>query len=233
MATITPAMRARRMLISMGIGLAILAVFSVALAMVRGRYEGLSISQALVFGLKSTWPSIALAALVFYIMWGVVYLFIVDRPTTAIPDAIESGRARWKRMRLYISIGLVSVIIAFAFLMHYGLTRRGWDTMFWIPVVMVLLALAFLVRYWVHQPGRDYLYVLGTGDPSRINDERTKMISDKAAYTTLWIVGTLVFYGGILYEMIILGSVPWRTYISAGLIFFIYQLSRWYWGRKL
>ena len=190
---------------------------------------GLSISQALV---NSALP-IAAAVLALFAMWG-LYVLFVERPTAEAPDAIDAGRTRWKRMRLFCTILLVPEIIFFTTGLLYGLTRGQWDASHWPVVGVLCMMVASLVWYWVSPPPkRERLYALGTGDTSRVNDEREQMLTGKAAFTTLMIVIIVIGFGGSLYEAFITGNIPWRANIAVGMIFLIYKVSRWYWARKI
>lgn len=229
MTVVTPKVRNRRTFIYLVIMSGMMGALLVVVAFVAKSLKGgLSIPQALV---NSALP-IAAAVLALFAMWG-LYVLIVERPTAEAPDAIDAGRAHWKRMRLFCTILLVPEIIFFTTGLLYGLTRGQWDASHWPAVVMLFILGALLVWYWMSPPPkREQLYALGTGDTSRVNDEREQMLTGKAAFTTFMIVIIVIGFGGSLYELFITGNTPWRANIAVGMIFMIYKVSRWYWARK-
>ena len=98
---------------------------------------------------------------------------------------------------------------------------------------MCVLFAATLVGYWVQRPSSERLYALGTGDTSRIHDERLQQVLGKAANTTLCIFAGVLILGGLVYETLVLGVWPILTAAEFVTLLVIWTIATSYWNRRL
>ena len=65
------------------------------------------------------------------------------------------------------------------------LTGKDLDVHVLIMLGLAVLYTVVVMVYWVVKPSREYLYAQGTGDRSRIDDERAQAVKGRTAGTTI------------------------------------------------
>ena len=87
--------------------------------------------------------------------------------------------------------------------------------------------------FYLRKPTPEYLHALGTGDLSRLQDERAQRVGGAAAAVTLSIVVPILFLGGVLYEVLVRGEWPIRTGVELVIVLLVWSLAGWHWNRAL
>jgi hypothetical protein len=143
---------------------------------------------------------------------------------------VEDGKVIWKHKRLLYTLLSVPAIISMSSSMIRHIEKK--HDMDWGLASTIVFIIAMLIQHWL-RPNQDTLYVMGTGDTSRINDERAQQVQGKAAISTLNILWYISLSGGILYEMAVLGT--WPLYTTVGILFIslIQGIATRYWDKRL
>ena len=223
--------------------IAIIAVFvcimvysGVWLPILLARQEGLGIAAALRSALfASAEAHVALAMAIGGGLFGLLFYFLVFRSKATVSETATSvGAVRWRRLRLFVTIGMLpSVLLVAGRLLYLLVTGRALEEFDWMAIGLAVFCAAVVATYWVVKPAPEYLYALGTGDHSRILDERAQQVRGGAAHATLNIVVPVLLFGGMLYESLIRGEWPIRSAVELGLILLVYGLASLHWNRKL
>jgi hypothetical protein len=194
------------------------------------RLGGASMSEALraefPFRRPTDWVFVAVAALAF----SACFLFI---RRGAGGHGTAPGAVIWRRLRLVAVIGALLALVSVALFLAAGLAGGGIEGWEWIPLLLLgLFAAGALLLYW-RKPTPEYLHALETGDHSRLQDERAQRVGGAAAAITLSIFVPILFFGGVLYEVLVRGEWPIRTGVEVGVILLVWSLASWHWNRAL
>jgi hypothetical protein len=146
----------------------------------------------------------------------------------------EAGARHWRRLRLLATIlALPFILLTAGWVAFVMLTGRD------LPEhVLVMLGLAacyavVAMVYWIVKPSPEYLYLLGTGDSSQVDDERERDVKGRAAVGAIGLFVALVLLVGVPYDVLIRGVLPIRSTVEAGAIILLWSLCSWRWNRKL
>ncbi len=142
---------------------------------------------------------------------------------------VEDGIIIWQHRRILFTIIGVPPLITF-FVLLYHQTVAG--NVSWSTMALCVFETFWLIYMWI-KPNPEKLYVMSTGDTSRINDEHTQEVKGKAAVTTLDILWRALLSGGILYEMAVLGTWPVRTAVAILIISLTQGIATRYWDKRL
>ena len=195
------------------------------------RLGGASMSEALraefPFRRPTDWVFVAVAALAF----SACLLFI---RRSADGHGTAPGAVIWRRLRrvsvVCALIMLAYVAVGSVYFLMGGDGVEGWE---WIPLLLLgLFAAGALLLYW-RKPTPEYLHALETGDLSRVQDERAQRVGGAAAAITLSVALPILFFGGMLYEVLVRGEWPIRTGLEVGIILLMWSLASWHWNRTL
>ena len=143
------------------------------------------------------------------------------------------GAVVWRRLRLVSVIGALLAVVAVALFLAAGLAGGGIEGWEWIPLLLIGLMAAGALLFYLRKPTPEYLHALGTGDLSRLQDERAQRVGGAAAAVTLSIVVPILFLGGVLYEVLVRGEWPIRTGVELVIVLLVWSLAGWHWNRAL
>ena len=218
------------MVLSMTYGVLILRVLL-------ARRGGLGPAAALREAISGGWPIVALFLLVGAAAALTTYRFMMPRVAgegVSPETARMAGSRQWRRMRLFATILALPIVLLTAAWVGYDLLA-GND----LPehvLIMLGLAVCYAVVamvYWIVKPSCEYLYVLGTGDRSQVDDERAQEVKGRSANTTLRIFLGVILLAGVPYEVLVQGVVPVRSYAEMAVIFLVWGVTSRHWKRKL
>ena len=199
-------------------------------------YKGLGPATALRDAISGGW-GVAAAMMVGAVVCAAAFL-LFNRPVAGEGTAPETARAiglrRWRRMRLLATIGalLLTALLAASYLFPDFVGFRL-DGAHWLALSVGVSAAIVFTVFWVVKPSREYLYAQGTGDRSRIDDERAQEVKGRAAATTIPVLLGVVLLVGVPYEMLVQGVLPFRSYAEMAAILLVWGLASWRWNRKL
>ena len=161
--------------------------------------------------------------------------FLINRPVAGEGISPETaGLRQWRRMRLLVTIcALPFILIMAGWVGFIMLTGKDLDVHVLIMLGVAVCYAVVVMVYWIVKPSREYLYAQGTGDRSRIDDERAQEVKGRAADTTINVFVGFMFLVGVPYEVIIQGVLPFRSYAEMAVILLVGGLSSWRWKRKL
>jgi hypothetical protein len=196
------------------------------------RLGGASIAEALraalCFRAPADWAYVVVAASA--VVGSVGFLFIrrgAGRHGTA------PGAVIWRRLRLVAVIGALLAVAAVALFLAAGLAGGGIGGWEWMCLLPIGLMAAVVLLVYGRKPTPEYLHALGTGDLSRLQDERAQRVGGAAAATTLTVALPILFFGGTLYEVLFRGEWPIRTGLEVVIILLVWSLASWHWNRAL
>jgi len=199
------------------------------------RQDGLSPAAALLEGISGGWRMKAAMMVGAVVMACAAALFLINRPVAGEGISPETAGSRlWRRMRLFATIAVLPFMLWTAGWVGYDLLA-GKD----LPEhVLIMLGVAacyavLAIVYWIVKPSPEYLYVLGTGDRSRVDDERARDVKGRAAVDAIGLLLALVLLVGVPYDVLIRGALPIRSGAEAGAILLVWSLCSWRWNRKL
>ena len=164
--------------------LCIMVYPAVCLRITLARQEGLGIAAALRSALfASAEAHVALAMAIGGGLGGLLFYFLVLRSKATVSETATSvGAVRWRRLRLFVTIGMLpSVLLVAGRLLYLLVTGRALEEFDWMAIGLAVFCAAVVATYWVVKPAPEYLYALGTGDHSRIRDERLQQVRVRAA----------------------------------------------------
>jgi hypothetical protein len=195
--------------------------------------KGLGPAAALRDAISGGWD--ITAAMMVGAVVGAAALFLINRPVAGEGISPETaGLRQWRRMRLLVTIGALPLILLTAgwvgFIM---LTGKDLDVHVLMMLGLAVSCAVVVMVYWIVKPSREYLYAQGTGDRSRIDDERAQEVKGRAADTTINVFMGVMFLVGVPYEVIIQGVLPFRSYAEMAVICLVWGLASWRWKRKL
>lgn len=221
----------RRVSLTVLLGLAAFLIYMFSLRAMQVRQEGLGILEALITaaGGLVIWLPTA-------VMFAVFFLLITSKRSKHLTDhgdAVEAGRRHWHRLRIIVAMGTIPALIILGGIALYRLLSGQWSNEDWLIIVMWGVYAAILIVYWLKPPSRERLYAMGTGDTSRIMDERAQQVLGKTASTTLSIFFILLVFIGGPYEMIVEGSWPRETLVIAFVLAAIWSIASAYWNRRM
>jgi len=161
--------------------------------------------------------------------------FLINRPVAGEGISPETaGSRQWRRMRLFATIpALAFILITAGWVSFIMLTGKDLPDLVLIMLGLAVFYAVVVMVYWIVKPTREYLYAQGTGDRSRIDDERAQAVKGKAAATTIPVFLGVIMLVGVPYEMLVQGVLPVRSYAEAGVILLVWGLASRHWNRKL
>jgi hypothetical protein len=202
------------------------------------RQSGLSPGEALeraIVHIGRLWPVFVFMGLV-----AALTAYLLPSPSARARQRIAPEAARtaglrwWKRYRLLMTVcPLVIVALTVCLLVSRLASGQSLHRTDWIFLWLSVFYVIWLPVHWLVKPTRDALYVLGTGDGSRVDDERAQNVRGRAATNTMRLFVALVLLLGVPYEVLIRGVWPLYSGLAAGAIFLLWRLCSWHWNRKL
>jgi pimeloyl-ACP methyl ester carboxylesterase len=225
-------MRTRNVLIMLACACFFTVVWMYALQALFARQEGLGVGPAAARALHDLARKLPPVLVGYSIGLVVVLVFLCRKPDGAGTPA-EAGRMVWKRLRSFVALSVAPFLLIAAAMMIYHLATDQWQDLDWILALLFVIFSTVLVGHLLHRPGPERLYVLGTGDASRVNDERAQAVRGKASETTLGIFAGVLVLGGTLYETLVLGSWPILTGSAVIALICILGIATSYWNRRL
>lgn len=207
-------------------------VLMFALGALFARQEGLGVGAAAARALHEL--SLKLPpVLVGYAVGLFLILFALSRKPHTAATPIEAGQAEWRRIRRWTTAGMAPFLVFAAGTMIYHLSTGDWQDIDWLLAVLFAIFSVAVVGNLAHTPSPERLYALGTGDASRVNDERVQQVRGKAAQTTLSIFAAFLVFGGTLYETLVLGAWPILTGSAVVVLVSILAIATAYWNRRI
>lgn len=210
-----------------------MACGGIGLRVLLARQSGLgpfaAVHDALVGEGWQSWVVMTVVAFLMGLLVSRIYRPI-DQEGTAPEEARAIGEHRWRRLRLFMTICFVICFVASVALSISGDFPDDHD---WIAFASMFGLALVLVGYWLWRPTPDRLYVLATGDRSRVDDERAREVAGRSAFTTIRIFLVAILLGGVSYEVVVKGVWPVRSFVEFGVLLALWSLSECYWNRKL
>jgi hypothetical protein len=207
-------------------------VYMFAFEVLDARQEGMGVAAAVhsvLPHLPRMLPPILPACAV-----GVLFaLLSFGRQPAGAGSPIEAGRVVWRRLRFWTTVVMASLLLMAAGVMFHDRAKGQWGALGWVFAVMFVIFTAQLIAQWVKRPSSERLYTLGTGDSSRLNDERSQQVRGKVANTTLTIFTIVLLMGGVVYETVVLGTEPVLTGAELLVLGLIWTIATIYWNRRL
>ena len=207
-------------------------VWMFALGALSARDEGLGVGPAAAKALHELSRKLPPLLVGFAIGLILVLVFLCRKPAAA-DTPVEAGKIAWRRMQVWVGLSFAPVLLIAAAMMSYHLATGQWQDLDWIAAVLFVIFGTVLVGHVLHRPDAERLYVLGTGDESRVNDERTQAVRGKAAQSTLNVFAGFLVLGGMLYETLVLGTWPILTGSAVIALICILGIATSYWNRRL
>ncbi|MCJ7752550.1 MAG: hypothetical protein MUQ65_15915 [Armatimonadetes bacterium] len=197
------------------------------------RLGGASMSEALraefPFRRPTDWVFVVVAASA---LVGSVYSVFIRRGADGHGTA--PGAVIWRRQRLLpVIVALLALVCAAAYLASMLAGGGGTEGLGWMYFLLPGLLVAGALLLYVRKPTPEYLHALETGDHSRLQDERAQRVGGAAAAITLSIFVPILFFGGVLYEVLFRGEWPIRTGLEVVIILLVWSLASWHWNRAL
>jgi uncharacterized membrane protein len=158
-----------------------------------------------------------------------LWSLILGRRSTADESPVEAGRATWQRILLGPTAAMGPFLLWRAWAMVGRLANGQWQGSDWATLALW----AMFVIPWIVRPSTEELYVLGTGDGSRVKDERWQQVTGKAANLTIVIFVWVLLIGGALYETMVLRTEPVLTIAMLLILMLILAITNAYWSRRL
>lgn len=226
--------RTRNVLIMLACACTFSIVWMFALQALLARQEGLSVVAAAAKALHSLSRQLPPLLVGYAVGLALVLVFLCRKPEGAgTGTPVETGRIAWQRLRSFVALSFAPFLLVAAGMMIYHLVTDQWQDLDWILALLFLIFSTVLVGHLLHRPSPERLYVLGTGDDSRVNDERAQMVRGKAAESTLGISAGVLVLGGMLYETLVLGTWPILTGSLIVILIGALGISTSYWNRRL
>jgi len=198
----------------------------VLLARLGGASMGEALRAVLSLRTPSDWAYVLVAASA--LVGSVGFLFI---RRGAGGHGTAPGAVIWRRLRRVSVIGaLLALASAAAYLASGRGGTEGWE---WMYLLLLVLFVANALLFRLRKPTPEYLHALETGDLSRVQDERAQRVGGAAAAITLNVFVPILFFGGVLYEVLVRGEWPIRTGLEVGIILLMWSLASWHWNRAL
>lgn len=201
----------------------------ILLARLGGASMGEALRAALPFQGPADWAFLVVAASA--VVGSVGFLFV---RRGAGGHGTAPGAVIWRRLRRVSVICALLALVSVALFLAAGLAGgviEGWE---WIPLLLIgLVAAAWALLFYLRKPTPEYLHALGTGDLSRVQDERAQRAGGAAAVITLNISLLILLFGGMLYEVLVRGEWPIRTGVEVGIILLVWSVAGWHWNRAL
>ena len=201
----------------------------VLLARLGGASMGEALRAALSFRAPADWPYVVVAASA--VVGSVFFLFI---RRGAGGHGTAPGAVQWRRLRFAGVTGallaLVYVAVHSVYFLMGGDGVEGWE---WMCLLPIGLLAAGALLFYRRQPTPEYLHALETGDLSRVQDERAQRVGGAAAAITLSVALPILFFGGMLYEVLVRGEWPIRTGVELVIVLLVWSLAGWHWNRAL
>jgi len=202
----------------------------VLLARLGGASMGEALRAALSFRAPADWAWLVMAASA--LLGGAGYFLFIRRGAGG--QGTVPGAVIWRRMRrvgvICALVMLAYVAAQFAYFLAGGEGVEGGE---WKVLLPMGLFAAGALLFYRRKPSPEYLYALETGDGSRLQDERAQRVGGAAAALTLSVSLPILFFGGVLYEVLVRGEWPIRTYLELGVILLIWGLAGRHWNRVL
>ena len=218
------------MVLSMAYGFLVLRVLL-------ARQSGLGPAAALRDAISGGWPIVALFLLVGAAVALTTYRLVMPRAAgqgVSPETARAAGSRQWRRMRLLATIlALPLILLTAGWVGFIMLTGKDLDVHVLMMLGLAVWCAVVVMVYWIVKPSREYLYAQGTGDRSRIDDERAQEVKGRAADTTINVFMGVMILVGVPYEVIIQGVLPFRSYAEMAVICLVWGLASWRWKRKL
>ena len=226
--------RAKGVAIYLAFGLGLMGYIHILLEVWLARaFKGLGPAAALRDAISVGWD--VRAAMMVGLVVSAAVFFLINRPVAGEGISPETaGLRQWRRMRLLVTICALPLMLMTAGWVGF-IMLTGKD----LPEhVLMMLGLAVcyavvVMVYWIVKPSREYLYAQGTGDRSRIDDERAQEVKGRAADTTINVFMGVMILVGVPYEVIIQGVLPFRSGVEMAVILLVWGLASWRWKRKL
>jgi len=198
--------------------------------------EGVSIVRTAVeiFGSQRFWLQmilfLAVSISVYMLLWSV---FLKGIPRV---KGSKKGVSNFSRMRWLGTVGFV----VYAGTILYGICRAirqgvplgtALGTMSLGLVYGVFLGMYVLLS-WL-KPSAEKARALETGDYSKVDDERHKLVVMRSAQSTLWLAIGGVLVIGSLVDMVVYRRMPIRSVVEAAVLMMVWQLSYMQWNKRM
>ena len=164
-----------------------------------------------------------------YMIVVILLSLILGRRSTADESPVEAGRATWQRIRLGPTVAMAPFLLWQVWVMVGRLASGQWQGSDWATLALW----AMFVIPWIVRPSTEDLYALGTGDGSRVKDERWQQVTGRAANLTIVIFMFVLLIGGSLYETMVLRTWPVLTGAMFLILVLILAITNAYWSRRL
>lgn len=221
--------RIRRVVPLVLLGLALQSVWGISLHAMYARQHGMSITKSLELALSSN----LLPMLIGYTIAGTLFVIIMSRGIPNEETLVGSGKIRWNRLRV---MGMILFGFAFFFTSAatiYHLVAMKWQNMNWILIFFSLVFAGIFFAQWRIRLDSETLYMIETGDTSRVNDERMQQLAGKSAQTTMNFFLVFLLFIVLPYETIVSGYLPRITLIEIGVLFVTLTVATNYWNRRI
>ena len=193
-----------------------------------------ALREAISGGLFNMGMVLVVVVLVVSLVGAILMLRGVAGKDTSREGARAAGSRLLRRHRLLLMVGGVLGIPVFAGPTAFAvLTGKELPANALLMVGNAVLFAGIAIACWIVKPTPDHLYALGTGDRSRIDDERARDVKGKSAVDAIRLFVALVLLVGVPYEVLIRGVWPLYSGLAAGAIFLLWRLCSWHWNRKL
>ena len=225
----------RRLLSSYIFAFAILIIFNVTGYAMKARLEGMSVSEALGFGLHSSLLSGSLIGIhIAYLGMSLALIFSLKKEVKDPKTPAEAGREQWQRFHKaqITTFAMISLIMAGIALYIY--VTGQWTNRYFVFLGLSIISGLGSVAILQCKPPSSYgLHILETGKMSRLDDERMQNINEKSAYTTIKIFFFILLLGVLPYQSIVEGHWALDVIVVIGIFFIIHATTFKYWMRKL
>jgi hypothetical protein len=230
--------RVKGMVMRFAILLGTMGCYAILRTGLRARQGGLdpaaALREAISGGLFSMGMVLVVVALVMSLVGAILMLRGVAGKDTSREGARAAGSRLLRRHRLLLTVGGVLAIPLFVGPTAVAvLTGKELPDRALLELGNAVLFIAVAIVSWIVKPTPDDLYAFGTGDRSRIDDERARDVKGRSAVDAIRLFVALVLLVGVPYEVLIRGVWPLYSGLAAGAIFLLWRLCSWHWNRKL
>ena len=230
--------RVKGMLKRFAILVVAMGCYAILRTALEARQDGLSPAAALLDGISGGLFSMGMVLVVVVLVVSLVGAILTLRGVAGKDTSREGARAAGSRLlrrhRLLLTVGGVLGIPVFAGPTALAvLTGKELPAHALFHLGMAVLFVVSAIASWIVKPTPDDLYAFGTGDRSRIDDERAQDVKGRSAVDAIRLFVALVLLVGVPYEVLIRGVWPLYSGVAAGAILLLWRLCSWHWNRKL
>lgn len=187
-----------------------------------------------VFQSRQFWVGLILPVVIFNIcfnlLWGPFWKkFVLQRGS--------SGRSgSYNRLKWLSTVGYALYVVALGIIVWKG-TGDGLSLAQSISRSSLVLVYGAVIGFFVLlswlKPSEEKARAMETGDYTRVGDERHLQVTMRSAYSTLGYAFGAILVVGTLVDILIYRTLPVRSFVEAGVLLMIWQLSYMSWNKRM